>query len=82
MKRQIKEIKNEFNKQFNEAFYALPDELTSVIQDELYNTLYWSQRTLYYRLDGTWDIKKIEIPLIEQVFHKYGIQVFKQTAIN
>jgi len=76
MKSQVKEIKNELSRQFNSAYYNLPQDLLETIKTELYESLEWKQRTFYNRLSGFNPIKKIEKPVIEQVFNKYGFKVF------
>ena len=80
MKNKLKEFKNELNLQFYTAYQSLPVSLYLNVKDELCEACFWTLVTFYNRLNGSRDIKEIEMDRIEQVFHKYGIQVFKQTT--
>jgi hypothetical protein len=80
MKNQNSNTKYNANRLMRDAYYALPVHQYIIVRDEIIKVTHWSIGTFYHRLKGGAEIKEIEKPIIAQVFHKYGIEVFKQTA--
>jgi hypothetical protein len=76
METQVKEAKTYSNKQLKLAYDRLPFDIRSKVREELCQVLFWKPSTFYTRYSSSVPIRKIEKTSIEQVFRKYGVDVF------
>ena len=67
---------------FNEAFEALTDELRYAVEIELRQKCDWAANTFYTKRKGIRPVRKLEIPVVEEVFRKYNIDVWTGKKIT
>jgi len=63
-------------KSFSEAFDNLKNKDRGSVRTELMNSLGWAISTFYIKKNNLTPIKESEIPVIESIFRKYGINAW------
>jgi hypothetical protein len=69
----------DLNKELSKTYHELPDDIVLIVRDELCKELSWSRPTFYSRTSGQRFILKHEVPVIREIFKKYGFDIFIET---
>ena len=73
---ELNQIRKQYCDAFREAYNKLPRGVYLDVRNQLMKDLGWSQSLLYMRLSGAKGILDPEVPVIKEIFTKYGIEVF------
>jgi hypothetical protein len=73
---EFKQIRKQNTDAFREAYNKLPRGVYLDVRNQLIRDLGWSQSLLYMRLSGAKGILEPELPVVRELFKKYGIEVF------
>lgn len=72
----IKKVKRGARVNYNgfvDAYDNLPSRHQITVRRELQKRLHWSHSTFYYKRSGESPLRENEIPIIKEVFQRYGI---------
>ena len=58
---------------FYAAYNNLPIHAGTLVRRELQKRLSWSIASFYYKRSGESPLRENEVPVIEEIFHRYGL---------
>jgi hypothetical protein len=58
---------------FNDAFNNLPHKYILIVRRELQKKLGWSPRTFSYKRSGEYPLRENEVPVIQEIFARFGL---------
>lgn len=70
------------NTGFRKAFEALPYREMIPIREEMMRSLGWSLSSFYIKKRGDTPIYENEVPIIEEIFRRHGLNAFTGEKIN